>query len=111
MASRVIWYGNDIKARLSGAIENAMNATMLDCVEQAQQPGWTPRKSSVLANSLRIKAAKKSGSGWVGYWGSFTVAYAMPVEVGTYKRAGQYYLRRSSDAIYPSFPDRVGEFY
>jgi hypothetical protein len=107
MASKLLWYGDDIKARLGRGIENAMNATMLDCVAQGQQ--LAPRKTSVLANSLRIERAKKSGGGWVGYWGSFTVGYAIYQEMGTYKMAGKFYLRRSADAIYPTFPGRVGE--
>jgi len=104
------WYGDAILNRIDSAVENAMNATLIDAVAQAQQPGWTPRDTGNLANSITFEGAKRAGNGWVGSFGSYDVHYAIYVEVGTYKMAGRFYLRRAADAIFPTLPGRIGAF-
>lgn len=109
--ARLDWYGDAIQGRIDSAVENAMNATLMDAVAQAQQPGWTPRDTGNLANSITFEGARRDGNGWAGSFGSYDVHYAIYVEVGTWKMQGRFYLRRSADKIFPSLPDRVKESY
>lgn len=109
--ARLDWYGDAIQGRIDSAVENAMNATLIDAVAYAQQPGVTPRDTSNLANSITFVGARRDGNGWAGSFGSYDVHYAIYVEVGTYKMAGRFYLRRSADAVFPHLPARVREFY
>jgi hypothetical protein len=109
MASRLIWHGDEIKSRVEASIADAMNATLADAVAQAQQPGWTPRDTGTLANSITFEGVKRDGNGWLGSFGSYDVHYAIYVEIGTYKMAGRFYLRRAADAIFPTLPGRIAE--
>lgn len=109
--ARFDWYGDAILGRIDSAIENAMNATLMDAVAQAQQPGWTPRDTGNLANSITFVGATRIGGVWVGSFGSYDVYYAIYVEAGTWKMEGRFYLRRSADAVFPHLPARVREFY
>lgn len=111
MPSRLIWFGGDILSRIDSAVENGMNATLIDAAGQAQQPGWTPRDTGALVDSITFEGAKKSGGGWIGSFGSYTINYAIYVEVGTWKMVGRFYLRRAADAVFPHLPARIREHY
>lgn len=111
MASRLIWHGDKILAKVREATRLAGDAVLIDATAQAKVPGWTPRDTGALANSITYERMQRAGSGLVGSFGSYDVHYAIYVEVGTYKMAGHHYLRRARDAVFPSLPERVAEFY
>lgn len=109
--ARLDWHGDDFKSRINRAIEDAMNATLIDAVAQTKQPGWTPFEFGNLVNSITFEGAKRDGGGMTGSFGSYDVHYAIYQEVGTYKMAGRFYLRRAADQIFPTLPGRIVEMF
>lgn len=105
---KLTWKGPAIKALVDAAQQKAITATVADAAAQAQT--MVPVDTGLLKNSLTFQAAQRRGSGWVGSFGSYSVAYAIYVELGTYKMSAQPYIRPSADRIFPSFPARIAEF-
>lgn len=103
---KLLWRGNQIKEATAQAVVDAMDTTLLAAVEHAQRNA--PRRTGQLANSLTMEGTKRSGSGYEGSFGSYTVNYAVYVELGTRFMGAQPYLRPAADAEFPKLPGRIG---
>ena len=105
---KLTWRGPAVKAIVDAAQQKAITATVADAAAQAQV--LAPVDTGALRNSITFQAAQRRGSGWVGSFGSYSIAYAIYVELGTYKMSARPYVRPSADRIFPSFPGRLKEF-
>lgn len=63
------------------AVPLAINSILADCVRESKK--LVPKKTTILQGSIQMRTAVKDSRGWVGFWGSFQVLYALFVELGT----------------------------
>lgn len=106
----VNWNGRAISGASREACRKGINATLADCVAQSQQTGYVPVDTGALKNSLRFQAAEGSGPTLTGSFGSYTVPYAIWMEIGTRFVTGKLYLRRSADLHFRELPDHIRDF-
>ena len=112
-AVKLTWNGDQVQKQTLEAARKGLNATLADCVLQAQQSGYVPVAKvagGTLRSSLRFEAAKSSGNTLMGSFGSYTINYALWQEIGTRFFAGKFYLRRSADIHFKQIPERIKEF-
>ena len=110
---KLTWNGPALQKQVLEAARKGLNATLSDCVLQAQQPGYVPVAKvagGTLRSSLRFEAAKVNGTKIEGSFGSYTINYALWQEIGTRFFVGKFYLRRSADLHAKTLPDRIKEF-
>ena len=99
------WRGEIIKAEMERAQQRGLATAAADAVTIMQEV--VPRDTGNLANSLRADNPKKEGKGYSIEVGSFTVNYALWVEVGTRRMAAQPYVRPAADKIGPKLGDYI----
>ena len=75
------WKGGQVQTNVEGASRKAIDETMVDAVKIAK--GEAPVKTSAYHGSIQMRPAVRSGSGFSGFWGSFTILYAIFIELGT----------------------------
>ena len=109
-AVKLTWNGDQVQRDTLEAARKGVNATLSDCVLQAQQPGYVRVKKGTLKNSLRFEAAKQSGNTLAGSFGSYTINYALWQNNGTRFMAGTHYRERSVDIHFKQLPNRIKEF-
>lgn len=103
MASRVHWEGDQVLSNVGKATALAIDQTLADCVIDAKTNHSFVNRSSVLEGSIRSTPAKVSGTKIVGEWGSFSVEYALYVEI----LEGYAFLRPQTDIHYPGLAGRI----
>lgn len=130
--STVEWRGDDVREKLLGVTKRAMDALMADCVDMAKH--LCPVSTATLQRSIQMRPTVAEGRKLVGYWGSFTVRYALYVELGTgphdilpkskralYWKGAEHpvpmvhhpgtharpFLRPTADTIYPGLPSYI----
>lgn len=97
------WKGDMVQTKVLGASRKAIDETMADAVKEAKTNA--PVKTTAYHGSIRMKPAVKSGSGYSGFWGSFTILYAIFIELGTKahiikpKKAGALYWPGASHPV------------
>ena len=101
----LVWYGKQVLSAVKEATKGGINATMLECVLDAQgqlYPGHGFRYG-FMQGSLKSEAAVEENDAIVGRWGSFTVNYTLFQET----RLG--FLRYAVDRQYPELAKRIME--
>lgn len=80
---KTVWRGDQVAAKMENAARWGIDRTMAEAVVDAKQnhKGWN-NITGLAEGSVRIvKAAKRSGNGTVGFWGSTGVDYVIWLEV------------------------------
>jgi hypothetical protein len=77
----VNWKGEEVKRKMEQAVRWGIDSTMADCVTTAKS--LVRKKTTVLQGSIQMRPAQDVGGKITGYWGSFSVKYALWVEEGT----------------------------
>ena len=99
------WNGELVKRNTIEAAKWGVDATMAACVREAK--GRVRVDTTTLQGSIEMRPAQQQGDDVVGLWGSFSVNYAIFVEMGTGRMSAQPYLWPSADHQYPKLPDRI----
>tara|TARA_Y100000310_G_C20633982_1_gene790190 strand:- start:550 stop:885 length:336 start_codon:yes stop_codon:yes gene_type:complete len=101
------WHGKELEQRVTGAAREAIDDTMARCVDAAKRR--VPVKTTTLQGSIQMRPARVEGRKVVGLWGSFTVRYAIYVEMGTGRMSARPYLRPAADHHYPLLRERINK--
>jgi hypothetical protein len=101
---KIDWKGKETHDRVVRAVQQAVDDTTADAV--ARSRGIAPVKTGALRSSLRAAPARIDRNYVIGTWGSFSIHYAIYVELGRYARP---YLRPAADATYSRLKDRIRE--
>jgi hypothetical protein len=96
--------------RIESAIEAGGNDTLAKAVISAKQNHGWKNQTGTLEGSYRLEPMQKVGaSSFRGLFGSFDVAYAVFLELGTRFIRADYTLRRAADAEFPAVGQRIQE--
>jgi hypothetical protein len=100
------WNGKAVAIAFRIAGTEAINATMEEAVEIAQD--FTPVRTGTLQKSIRIlqKASSTGTGGLAGQWGT-DVPYAIWVEIGARGKSGVHMLQRAADIAYPQLKEKM----
>lgn len=105
----VDWKGDKVATKVARAAALAIDQTTAACVAYAKENHpWTNR-TATLEGSLRMKSATAQGARVVGEWGSWTVDYAIYLEIGTERMDAMPYLSPASAVEYPKLASRIAE--
>ena len=133
---RLEWMGDRVLSHMEAAQKRGIDVTLAKCVvgckellnrkgsgriyerihirskiyrnHQASAPGEPPaRLTGILQGSIQSREAKREGRRWVGYWGSFNVRYALPLEIGTSRMAARPFLRPTAQMEFPKLGERI----
>ena len=103
------WNGGEVRRKVVRAAARGINATMGECVEDAQSN--TPWITGNLRRSIKIQELAREVNGRiVGLWGSADVDYALYVETGTRGRPGRNMLRGAAAAKYPGLGRNIKSY-
>ena len=75
------WRGNEVTARLQRASRLGIDQTTAACVRLAKEDA--PRRTGAYHGSIQMRPAAPRGRAVVGIWGSFSILYAIFIELGT----------------------------
>jgi len=75
------WRGDEVKARVERASRLGIDETTAACVRLAK--GNAPRRTSAYHGSIQMRPAAPRGKAVIGVWGSFSILYAIFLEIGT----------------------------
>lgn len=101
------WRGSEIAAKVEAASKLAIDQTTSDAVNHAKQNHPWKNVTGTLEGSLQMRQAEVDGMRVVGTWGSFTVQYAIFLELGTSRMPAYPYLRPAADATYHLLAARI----
>lgn len=101
------WRGAEVLARAKAAVRIGIDETTSACVNHAKSNHPWRNETGTLEGSLQMRPAIDEGGRIVGRWGSFTVDYAIYLEVGTRFMPAFPYLRPAADAEYPHLAARI----
>lgn len=103
MASKVHWEGDRVFSDVGKATALGIDQILARCVTGAKSEHAFQNRTGVLEGSLRLIPAQVAGTRIVGEWGSFSVEYALYVEV----LEGFSYLRPQADQHYPNLAEQI----
>lgn len=104
----VNWRGDQVQNKVLLAAGRAVNSILADCVKEAKGVHPPQVRTGTFQGSIQMREAKVFGlTTVVGFWGSFSVNYAIFLEKGTCYIEEYMPLRRSADRYYPELPDRM----
>ena len=130
--STLRWYGKELGDKILKASARGIDSITADCVRDAKANA--PKVTTTYQGSIQMRPAVVKGYIVVGLWGSFNVAYALGLELGTpphiirprNKKAlywpgaehpvklvhhpgtrAQPHLRPAADRLYPQLPARI----
>lgn len=104
---RTRWLGGEVEAKVILASRLAIDQTTGAAVDQAKDNHTWQNVTGTLEGSLQMRQAEVLPGRIRGQWGSFTVNYALWLEIGTSRMAAQPYLRPSADSEYPLLAGRI----
>lgn len=107
MSTVLRWRGAEVYERAKHATKQGINETLADCVNDAKDTHPWSNRTGTLEGSLQMRPAVDEGSRVVGTWGSFTVRYAIYLELGTRHMHAMPYLRPAADRNYPKLKGRI----
>lgn len=96
------WLGGDVRDRVHDAARQGIDETTAAAVIHAKSNHPWSNQTGTLEGSLQMRPAEVQGDIVRGQWGSFTVLYAIYLELG-----GWAYLRPAADAEYPKLAGRI----
>lgn len=99
------WRGDEVRRAVMAAARGGIDETMARAVVEAKRR--VPVLTGTLQGSLQMRPARERGGGVVGLWGSFSVQYAVYVEMGTGRMGARPYLRPAADQEYPGLAGRI----
>lgn len=105
MASKVHWEGDQVLSNVAKATQLGIDQTLADCVTGAKSEHTFVNRSSNLEGSIRMSPAKVKGTKMIGEWGSWSIEYALYVEI----LEGYAFLRPQADKHYPKLAGRIRE--
>ena len=105
MSVKFTWRGELHKAAAAEAQRRGLTAAAADAVTVAQTV--VPVDTGNLKNSITFTPVKGGGKGYSTQFGSFTINYALWVEIGTRKMSAQPYIRPAADRIGPKLGDYI----
>jgi hypothetical protein len=103
------WRGPAIAAKAAAAARYGIDKTTSESVVYAKQNHEWQNVTGTLEGSLQMRGAVPEGARMVGRWGSFSVLYALWLEIGTVNMPARPYLRPSADVNYPSLRRHIRE--
>lgn len=101
------WNGPLVAARVAEASKLAIDEITSLAVKHAKDNHPWQNRTGTLEGSLQMRPAEHEGLRVVGRWGSFTVEYAIFLEIGTVHMEAMPYLRPAADATYPLLAGRI----
>jgi hypothetical protein len=81
--AKLIWNGEDLKAKKDRACIWGVNKTLENCVRGAKREHKFKNRSSTLEGSIQARPAQKDGNAVKGEWGSYNLDYAASIEGGS----------------------------
>lgn len=108
---QLLWRGQAIEDKMVEAAKRGVDATTAACVTHAKSNHPWKNVSGTLEGSIQMRAAEAQGPIVRGEWGSFTVNYAIWLEIGTSRMPPYPYLRPAADAEYPGLARRIREAF
>ncbi|MBS3927091.1 MAG: hypothetical protein KGZ65_00100 [Sphingomonadales bacterium] len=103
MASKVQWEGDKVFSEVGKATALGIDQILAKCVIDAKTEHAFENRTGVLEGSIRSKPAETVGTRMVGEWGSFSVEYALYVEL----LEGYGFLRPQADKHYPNLAEQI----
>lgn len=100
-------WNDGLAAQVAAASRRAIDQTMADAVTHAKTNHPWKNRTATLEGSLQMRPAAVMGRSVVGQWGSFTVNYALWLEIGTADMPAYPYLRPAADATYHLLAGRI----
>lgn len=97
------WRGDEVAEKVIAASVLAVDQTTAATVKHAKENHRWSNRTGTLEGSLQMRPAEQIGTKIVGHWGSFTVAYAIYLEL----RPEYAWLRLAADAEYPNLASRI----
>lgn len=107
------WRGREIAAKTAAAARTGIDKTTSEAVLHAKQNHEWQNVTGTLEGSIQMRGAEPEGptGKMAGRWGSFTVNYALWLEIGTSRMPAMPYLQPAADAHYPSLRRHVREAF
>jgi hypothetical protein len=106
------WRGPQIAAKIAAASRFGIDKTTSEAVLYAKQNHTWQNVTGTLEGSIQMRGAEPGATGRMeGRWGSFTVNYALWLEIGTEHMPARPYLRPAADANYPSLRRHIREAF
>jgi hypothetical protein len=104
------WNGLRVRSRVIAASKLAIDEVTSAAVAHAKDNHPWQNQTGTLEGSLQMRPAtapRGTRATISGYWGSFTVGYAIFLELGTEHIPAMPYLRPAADATYPLLAGRI----
>ena len=103
MASEVHWEGDKVFSNVGKATALSIDQILGKCVIGAKTEHAFVNRTSNLEGSIRSKPAETVGTRMLVQWGSFSIEYALYVEV----LEGFSFLRPQTDEHYPNLAEQI----
>ena len=101
--NRESWHGDEILRKVQRAARAGIDETHAACVNDAKSQHWWQNQTGALEGSLQMRPAVVTPGRVSGQWGSFTVEYAIYLEMR------QSFLRVVADREYPKLGARINK--
>ena len=103
------WKGDEVEKKIQAATKKAIDETTAAAVIYAKQNHRWKNRTGTLEGSIRMRPAGMKSGRMTGQWGSFTVKYAIYLELGVPSNnfSKMPYLRPAAAAEYPKLAGRI----
>ncbi len=101
------WFGDKVEKKMEAAVKKAIDETTAAAVIHAKQNHSWQNQTGTLEGSIQMRSAASSSGKVTGQWGSFTVKYAIWLEIDTANKPAMPYLRPAAAVEYPKLAGRI----